>query len=262
MESLLADIEKVIYSDSDILVLCDLSIIWDTPMGGFAVLACLDYKISNLGSDPPIFLSHEERSLPYFNSGVLVADLETWRKLGIQDQAIELMNNPESNCRWHDQTILNYLLRGKIKVLPDKWNWRFRNDPVTLLKSACLYHYKGTDKPWSYWSYSFRFKAWRECYKICIGLPLLFFLQNNYWRGLFNGVFNGLVENSPFVRECYLRYLRLSLRLSRQQDRRAGFQQKIFFLESPRKPRDRSLENRLLKAFRQRLIARTKHRQT
>lgn len=256
MESLLPDIGKVIYLDSDTLILGDLGSVWDIPMEGMASMACPDHKVANLDGDAPLSLEHNERSLPYFNSGVLVACLSTWRILKIQSQAVDLMNNPASICRWHDQTALNYVLRGRFRVLPREWNWQSEEVPAKIENPIRILHYTTGSKPWLYWGNSLRFKAWRSCHKTCIGSPLLLFLRNGSWRGLVNGVFDGAVENSRLVRSLYLAHLRLSLRLNSNQKGIAHLEQKIRFLESPRKKRDLSQENHLLKEFRKRLEGR------
>lgn len=255
MASLITDAERVIYLDSDTLVLGDLTKLWETDSAGTIVMACRDRKVSKISEDSPWHLTPEEVNLPYFNSGVMLVDLRQWRTEGIEQQCLNLIAKPAGTYRWWDQTILNHLLRGRVGFLSQEWNWQ--SEQVSdLEKNPKIIHYTTGIKPWGYWGSDFRFKAWRSCYKAYIGLPLLLFLQKSAWNGLLTGLFDGLIENSKLVREIYLRYLKLSLRFSRKPDDRNLLRQKIRFLEAPRKLRNRSLENRILKEFRQRLTIR------
>jgi hypothetical protein len=113
-------------------------------------------------------------------------------------------------------------------------------------------------KPWVYWGSSFRFQAWRKCYKSSDGSPLSLFLKNGSWQGLIHGLFDGLTDTYPLVRSLYLAYLQLMLKWSDRQERAVLLEQKIRFLNSPHKSRDRKHERQLLKEFNRRLAARVR----
>jgi lipopolysaccharide biosynthesis glycosyltransferase len=58
---------------------------------------------------------------PYFNSGVLLLDLQTWRDLGIGHECIRVAETRDDY--WPDQDALNLVLNGKIKALETRWNF-------------------------------------------------------------------------------------------------------------------------------------------
>ena len=261
MASLLNDAERVIYLDSDTLVLGDLSQLWKTNCNNSIAMACRDRKVRQLSEDSPWLLIPEEGHLPYFNSGVMLVDLEKWRAENIEQRCLDLISKPSGPYRWWDQTILNHVLMGKIGFLPQEWNWQSEEVPPMDNPTPCILHYTTGLKPWLYWGGAFRFEAWRICYRACIGSPAFLFLKNGSWRGLINGLFDGLLGNSNLIRSLYFSYLKLSLKLSGNRERSVLLDQKITFLVSPRKMRSRSLEKQLLGQYKRRLIQRLERRQ-
>ena len=93
LPSVLKDIDRVVYLDCDLVVLKDITPLYDTDLLGFPLAACLDFWLTG-GPPfaPPIagwgvgewhkFLSEVVRiddRKAYFNAGVLVMDLERLR---------------------------------------------------------------------------------------------------------------------------------------------------------------------------------------
>ena len=250
MGSLMTDVERVIYLDSDTLVMGDLSILWETDSAGAIVMACNDRKVNNLSEDSPWPLSPEEANLPYFNSGVMLVDLNQWRAACVEQHCLALIHKPAGPYRWWDQTILNYLLKGQIEFLPQEWNWQ-SGDLPKLGDIPKVIHYTTGMKPWVYWGGAFRFKVWRKCYQLCIGSPLGLFLKNDSWEGLIHGVFDELLNKSQLIRSLYLGHLKLILKVSRSPAKVHVVIRKIQFLSSTHKPRDQKYEKQLLKEFQQ-----------
>jgi len=256
MASLLTDVQRVIYIDSDTLILGDLSDLWEIDCNNSIAMACEDRKVRRLAEDSPWLLTPEEEKLPYFNSGVMSVNLEQWRTEDIEQQCLNLIAKPAGPYTWWDQTILNHLLRGRVGFLPQAWNWQSEEFPAMDNPSPCVLHYTTGLKPWLYWSGAFRFEAWRSCYQACVGSPALLFLKNGSWKGLINGFFDSLLDNFLSIRSLYLRYLNLSLKLSENKQKTALLDQKINFLKSPRTSRNRSREKQLLTEYRKRLTQR------
>ena len=258
MGSMLADVERVIYLESDTLVLGDLSQLWETNCNDSIAMVCRDRKVLRLSEDSPWPLTAAEVSFPYFNSGVMLVDLEKWRAENVEQQCLDLISKPSGPYRWWDQTILNHVLRGKIGFLPQEWNWQSEEVPPMDEPTPRLLHYTTGLKPWVYWGSAFRFEAWRSCYKACVGSPARLFLKNGSWRGLINGLFDGILDSSSLVLSLYLGYLKLLLKLGGNKESATVLEQKIRFLASPRKSRDPLREKQLLKKFQRRLAARVR----
>jgi lipopolysaccharide biosynthesis glycosyltransferase len=149
-ELLPTHVTRVLYLDSDVLVRGDLRTLWETDLQGFAVAAVRDqgadkdprYRAA-IGMSPEMF---------YFNSGVLLIDLERWRCEGIGGKVIEFsLRYP--NRMSHDQCALNGFLQGRCLRLDDKWNaqsilFAHRENVPELLTRTAIVHFTNSNKPW------------------------------------------------------------------------------------------------------------------
>ena len=159
------DVKKVIYIDCDLLVLDDIKKLWHFDMQNKPVAAAEDFgilsssgkyaeKAANIGI---------EQGDSYFNSGVLLMDIEQWRKNDYATKLINLVG--ERNFRHHDQDALNYMFIRKWAKLPLRWNIippvfnmmpriafnsSMRKTAVEALKNIGIFHYAGGYKPWEY----------------------------------------------------------------------------------------------------------------
>ena len=77
------DVEKVLYLDCDIVVLGDISEFWNTDLSGCGA-ACIE----DIGKDEDERYErlHYDRSYSYFNAGVLLINLDYWRKYNIEEK--------------------------------------------------------------------------------------------------------------------------------------------------------------------------------
>lgn len=256
MASLLADVARVIYLDSDLLLMGDLCELWKSDPDDSVAMACRDRKVLRLSEDAPWPLAPEEEGLTYFNSGVMLVDLDKWRAENVEQKCLDLISKPCGPYRWWDQTILNHVIRGKVGFLPPQWNWQSGEVPAPGEATPRILHYTTGLKPWLYWGCSFRFQAWRQCYRAVAGSPVRLLHENGSWRGLINGLFDALLDRSHLARCLYLAHLKLALKLSEKNERTALIEQKIHFLTSPRKSRNHSREKQMLKELQERLSAR------
>ena len=142
--------EKVLYIDSDILVMRDPAELWEHSFNGNIMLATRDLDThdgqpNTLNNDCPFAEASEVAHHPYFNTGLILFDIASWRAEGLEGKSFELLRAKPSQLKAWDQTILNYLLRGRIGVL----------DPVMLKSSKWgvftteeNLHYIAKKKPW------------------------------------------------------------------------------------------------------------------
>ncbi len=213
----LLDVAKVLYLDSDILVLKNLSEIWRADMGGNVGLACADF-ISQLGMDCPWPLAEEEKAFPYFNSGLMVLDLAKWRALGVEEAILKLAGESGSAYKLHDQTLLNYVLRGKVGIIDPTWNWvqpKVSDGPKLM---AANLHFTG-QKPWLFWDGSLRFRLWRLYYRKLVGqLSELFFTKSGR-TGFIGGWSEIIIRSHPLIRTLYVNVI--ELRIAAAKDERA-----------------------------------------
>ena len=82
--SLPEDVSKVIYLDADLLVKRDIVDLWEWDMRDNIVLAAQDSYIQRLPACCAPARDRAEAGRPYFNSGVMVIDLDAWRVAEIE----------------------------------------------------------------------------------------------------------------------------------------------------------------------------------
>lgn len=115
--------EKVIYLDADILVLTDLEKLWEIDMEGNLSLAveCF-YASDHRGKDNFRKLGIDENA-PYFNSGVMVIDVQKWRDFNVREKVNSVLNGKLNAPDAMDEEGLNVVLHGRWKPLDRGWNY-------------------------------------------------------------------------------------------------------------------------------------------
>lgn len=153
------DVRRVLYLDSDIVVVGSLYALWHAELDG-ALLGAVDIPgsqrgVTNLGMQP------EDG---YFNSGVLLIDLEQWRRTNALETILDYVARNAERLRDPDQDALNACFTARRKRLPHKWNaiGPFFREPLALplpraeieavRREACVIHFNGHLKPWSYFA--------------------------------------------------------------------------------------------------------------
>jgi lipopolysaccharide biosynthesis glycosyltransferase len=124
--SLTGDVSKVIYLDADLLIQRDIFELWEQDMQGKIVLAVEDSYIQKLPARCLPGPAEVER--PYFNSGVMVIDLEAWRMAGIEQCCLKAARRLVNRTKWLDQDALNACLAGRWGRLAPVWNKQFSLD--------------------------------------------------------------------------------------------------------------------------------------
>jgi lipopolysaccharide biosynthesis glycosyltransferase len=147
-DTLPQDIERLIYIDSDILVRTPIERLYDIDLQGNVVAAALcpmrfGFQTDRDGAAKPFFRSEE----PYFNSGLLLIDMEAYRKVDIVGTIAREVPAEYVSKLYFDQDILNVALRNKWLVLDYRWN--LQNPlPYHEPTDPFVVHYTGVNKPW------------------------------------------------------------------------------------------------------------------
>lgn len=144
-------VSRVLYLDADILVLDDLTPLWEMDLQGAAVVgAVLDAVDPKLKAGLPGFET-VPRVRNYFNAGVLLIDLERWRKERVSEKALNYMNR---HCRtlYMDQDALNVACDGRWKALNPRWNFHdhFEKSIANINREQRpgIVHFVTSMKPW------------------------------------------------------------------------------------------------------------------
>ena len=89
----------------------------------------------------------------YFNAGVMLVNLDKWRRDGIQQKLFEYVEKNSDKILWGDQDVLNVVLQDGIKYIDKRWNaqvgeYEHCNDFNKIGEEAYILHYIGKVKPW------------------------------------------------------------------------------------------------------------------
>jgi lipopolysaccharide biosynthesis glycosyltransferase len=147
----LLDVPRLIYLDCDVLVFRDLSKLFDVELSpGKLIAAVPDSETLSLADDS-LAVAKAMKIPPedaYFNSGVMLMNLDALREQHFFLRSIEFLNRWSGNYRFWDQSAINFLLHGQIQALPEYWNrasWRF--DVQQNNDLDCVLHYTAS-APW------------------------------------------------------------------------------------------------------------------
>ena len=174
------DIERVIYIDSDTIVVDSLLKLWNIDIGSKPIAGCADAWRNPLKS----IRLNLPSSHKYFNAGVLIFNLAELRKSKMLDDAVELYHAHEKEIVFQDQDILNILFCNRTYTLPLRWNindlmFRYSyirpsyevDDARKAVLDPGIIHFSGSIKPWDtrcvnplggwYWYYR-NTTPWRE----------------------------------------------------------------------------------------------------
>lgn len=156
--------KRILYMDGDIMVHGDLSRLVYMDMGEkvAAVVTDRNYRKQSKRLDTE----------KYFNSGIMLIDIEQWQKQDILSsilretaKCLENLDRKGHRKGWNglyynDQNILNKVLDGKLLWLPKKYNYLYildRNSPWKKqfineeYKNQMILHFAGHAKPWHSW---------------------------------------------------------------------------------------------------------------
>jgi len=147
----LLDDDRLIYLDSDLIIRRDLSELFGLDMRGYAVAACATEIEWQADGEFLMSLGLNEKA-KYFNSGVLLIDLQQWRKLGITKKCLEFAEKYQRELISHDQTVLNCVFyQNQFFELDWSYNQGLypTSKPVTSATGQ-IFHFVGSPKPWDF----------------------------------------------------------------------------------------------------------------
>ena len=146
-----------LYLDCDLVVQADLGPLLDHPLAGRPLAAAADALLSRMAHQSLNFPS----SHTYLNSGVLLIDLDRWRSLDLDAEALAIASNPrlQGQLLYPDQDVLNLLaLHHGYQPLSSSWNHQLIHGAHTSVSSEeplpqppAILHFAGEVKPWKNW---------------------------------------------------------------------------------------------------------------
>ena len=158
LPSMLPDLDKVIYLDCDLVVCKDLKSLWETDVNDMAVAMAPDLWYQDKGTLSRLGINNN-----YLNSGVIVMNLDYWRKHDVQNRLLSYIIDKGKELIYNDQDALNVILQKERRQLPVKYNvtpYYFNrnldNYPKEMHEeireariNPIIFHFLGNIKPWS-----------------------------------------------------------------------------------------------------------------
>lgn len=158
MPQIFPELDKILYLDVDILVLGDLSDLYNTDLKNKYIAAV-----------------HNSNSKQSYNCGVLLYNLKQWRRHNLTNKLIKSKNKDELRTLMTQNAFNDVIKPNKIYYLPHVYNvwanadesafeyyikdsFNFENTEIKTvddyLKSAVILHYYVNKKPWhDYWNF-------------------------------------------------------------------------------------------------------------
>ena len=200
LPTLLPKVKRVIYFDCDVVVNDSLAPLFNIDMGKYSVAGVRDLNKRMLRKNPS-----------YVNSGVLVFDLDNMKKQKLEEKLFNYTKKHIKTIKMGDQEIINKVLKGKIKIIDDKWNVQSSNfvNRSSYMNHPVVIHFVSKRKPWHYASFSYHkplyfkylqmtpwaldkkeYKHWTRDNRIASWIAYvkhrpLFFLRPRFYKALF-----------------------------------------------------------------------------
>jgi lipopolysaccharide biosynthesis glycosyltransferase len=175
LPDLLDDYERILFLDTDMIVLTDLANIYNTDLQGKSIAAVLDLVMRTFtargipsipeagGKVAGLYLAEHlqmgNNYDNYFQAGIILFDLKNMR---LKNYTTALKQDLSDNRYWFlDQDVLNKHLLGDVLFVNNKWNSLYleadslrylKTDELKLyeqsINSPFVIHFAGRHKPW------------------------------------------------------------------------------------------------------------------
>ena len=203
-ELLPESLERVLFLDADLLVMDDLTEVWESPLDGCVVAAVSDSAVPRCSSPRGVkgwqgFGIAAEAA--YFNGGVLLMDLARWRKREITPKVHRYLKVTVEPIDFLHQEAMNAVLWNEWKPLDARWN--------LLASHAGRPHQSAASDAWRHPGvvhFAGRMKPWRGP----VGGPF-----NAPYQETLRSLSHGIATQQPTIREqinsVYDQYFRAAL---------------------------------------------------
>ena len=157
---------KVLYLDSDIVVLKDISKLYNTNINGKLLAAAPDDVIQTI----EVFRNYAEKVVGvldyrnYFNAGILVMNLKELRLFKFKEKFMYLLSTTKFSVA-QDQDYLNRLCKGNVVLIPKTWNKMPVSGDNIEKSKINLVHYNLAFKPWKFDNILFEEHFWKYAKK-------------------------------------------------------------------------------------------------
>lgn len=177
-------IQKLLYIDGDTLCMDSLKNFYETDLEGFSCAVCHDEQDAN---EKHFFRLKYPKRNGYFCAGVMLINLDWWRKNNVMQKCLDYISKEPDSCLWHDQDALNHVLNGTVLWADFRYNFtqgfyfdkndmcidsHFYSEIDNARKNPCILHFSSAYKPWHIECNHPLKKQYRDFYKKYTGKRL------------------------------------------------------------------------------------------
>ena len=139
----------------------------------------------------------------YFNSGVLLFNINAWQANNINEKIKEIADQYPNEIISHDQTLLNAICKGDFAHLPEKFNVAWHpGEPQAVNIDKAITHFVGSPKPWDLFGKIIHmgYNTWK--------------IHNTpFWESQYGSITAGKLKRTWKIRMSILRHLKKKLTL-------------------------------------------------
>lgn len=128
------EFEKIIYLDVDMILMRDISELWNLDLGDHMLAAVTDPRLKVFGNAWGGIFNYRELGFApdtkYFNTGILVINNRKWREEGSAAAVVKCIADNEKYANYPDQYGLNIVMANRWLELDSRWN-SFADSAIT-----------------------------------------------------------------------------------------------------------------------------------
>lgn len=141
----LVDCSKILFLDCDLLVLGDLTELYNTDFDN--TYACVvKERLSN-----ELYIQRQLKNLGtkfYFNAGVMLLNLDKMREDDIQTKSLDFARQHPERILLLDQCVLNHVFQDNVKFIDKKYNYQYKLNVSKKYGKSVIVHFVGKEKPY------------------------------------------------------------------------------------------------------------------
>ena len=179
-ELLPKEVDLVLYLDCDIIVDGNIGELFDMDWTDVAI-----GTVSDMCTEWDEYYKRlqYEKSVGYFNAGVVMMNLDYWRKHHMAKLCFDYLANNYERLENNDQDVLNVVMKDKKIALPVTYNYQIQfqmpyffstfppniKENILQTSSPKIIHYAAELKPWMAYYYSYPFyDLWQKYKKLSL----------------------------------------------------------------------------------------------
>lgn len=178
------DVDRCLFLDVDMVIVDDIKPLYSTELNKGVIIAAVEDVESCMLRKEALGLVSDDY---YFNSGVMVCDIHAWRKEEEKRPIFDFVID-WSNCAINEQDDLAVYMKGRVQLLPIRWNMvacnylrkrfvfpKYYCELTDARRHPAIHHFCTMTPPWyedSPHPYRHLYKKYLKIYADMIKIPM------------------------------------------------------------------------------------------